>query len=113
MTFRSLGNSNHVVVSLSIDFPSNSQRDTPFQRIVYDYSCSHWDGLQDHLGDVLWKDMFKIYASDAASEFCEWVQVGMDVYIPHKKYQIKPHLSQWFSTACTTAIVHRHHFLHL
>ena len=29
-------------------------------------------------------------ASDAASEFCEWVQVGIDVYIRHGKYQVKP-----------------------
>ena len=33
-----LGNSDHVVVSVSIDFPSKSQRDAPFHRIAYDYS---------------------------------------------------------------------------
>ena len=33
-----LGNSDHVVVSVSIDFPSNSQQDTPFHRTAYDYS---------------------------------------------------------------------------
>ena len=36
MAFR-MGNSDHVVVSVSIDFPSNSKRDALFQRIVYDY----------------------------------------------------------------------------
>ena len=46
----------------------------------------------------------------AASEFCEWVQVGIDVYIPHRKYQVKPHSSPWFSAACAAAIVHRNHF---
>ena len=35
-------------------------------------------------------------ASAAASELCEWVQVGIDVYIPHRKYQVKPHSSPWF-----------------
>ena len=30
-------------------------------------------------------------ASAAASEFCEWLQFGIDVYIPHRKYQVKPH----------------------
>ena len=49
MTFRPLGNSDHVVVSVSIDFPSNSQRDAPFHRVAYDYSCADWDGLHDHL----------------------------------------------------------------
>ena len=47
-------------------------------------------------------------ASAAASEFCEWIQVGTDVYIPHRKYQVKPHSSPWFSA--TAAIVHRNHF---
>ena len=49
-------------------------------------------------------------ASAAASEFCEWVQVGIDVYIPHRKYQVKPHSSPWFSAAFAAAIVHRNHF---
>ena len=49
IAFPSLGNSDHVVVSNSIDFPSNSQRDVTFHRIAYDYSCADWDGLQDHL----------------------------------------------------------------
>ena len=57
--------------------------------------------------------MFKLRASAAASEFCEWVQVGIDVYIPHRKYQVKPHSSPWFSVACAAAIVHRNHFFRL
>ena len=38
---------------------------------VYDYSCSSWDGLCDHLRDVPREDIFKLGASAAASEFCE------------------------------------------
>ena len=38
MAFPPLGNSDHVVISVSIDFPSCSQRDAPFHRIAYDYS---------------------------------------------------------------------------
>ena len=38
MAFPPLGNYDHVAVSLSIDFPSNSQRDAPFHRLAYDYS---------------------------------------------------------------------------
>ena len=56
------------------------------------------------------EDIFKLGASAAASEFCEWVQVGIDVYISHRKYQVKPHSSPWFSAACAQAIVHRNHF---
>ena len=63
--------------------------------------------------DVLWENIFKLSASAAASEFCVWVQVGIDVYIHHCKYQLKPHLSPWFSAACTAAIVYRNPFVHL
>ena len=105
-----LGNSNHVVVSVSIDFPINSNQDALFHCIAYDYSRVEWNGLRNHLRDVQWDDIFKLKASAAVSEFCEWAQVGIDVYIPHCKYPVKPHLSPWFSAACTAAIVHRNHF---
>ena len=53
---------------------------------------------------------FKLTASAVASEFCEWVQVGIDVYIAHCKYQVNSHSSPWFSAVCATALVHRNHF---
>ena len=81
--------------------------------MAYDYSPTDWDGLRDHLRDVTWEDIFKISASAATSEFYEWIQVVIDVYIPHHKYQVKPHSSPWFSAACAAAIVHRNHFFRL
>ena len=53
------------------------------------------------------EDIFKLGTSGAASEVCEWIQVGIDLYIPNKKYQVKPHSSLWFSAYCAVAIVHR------
>ena len=108
--FPPLGNSDHVVVSVSIDFPSNSHWDALFHCIAYDYFHADWDGVCDHLRDVPWEDILKLSASAAASKFCEWVHVGIDVYIPHCKYQVKPHSSPWFSAACEAAIVHGNHF---
>ena len=84
MAFPPLGNSDHVVVSVSIDFSINSKQDAPFHRVVYDL-------IEMVLGDVPWEDIFKLSASAAASEICEWFQVGIDGYIPHRKYQVKPH----------------------
>ena len=69
MAFPPLGNSDHVVVSVSIDFPTNSQRDAPFHHIAYDYSRAYWDGLCDHLRDVPWEDIFKLSASAALVNF--------------------------------------------
>ena len=65
--FPPLGNSDHVAVSVSIEFPSNSQRDISFHRVAYDYSGADSDGLRDHLRDVLWEDIFKLSASAAAA----------------------------------------------
>ena len=105
MGFPPMGNSDDLVVSVSIDFPTNSQRDAPFHHTGYNYFHVDSDGLCDHLRDVPWEGIFKLGASAAASEFCEWFQVGIDVYIPHRKYQVKPHSSTWFSAACAAAIV--------
>ena len=88
MVFPPLGNSDHVG-SVSIEFPSKSQRGVPFHCRAYDYSCADWDSLCDHLRDVPWEDIFKYGASAAASEFCEWVKVGIDVYIPHRNYSFR------------------------
>ena len=104
MAFPPLENSDHAVVSVSIDFPINSKQDTLFHRVAYNYSRTNWDGLGDHLRDIPWEDIFELSASAAASEFCDWVQVGIDVYIPHQKYQVKPHSSPWFPAVCAAAI---------
>ena len=52
----------------------------------------------------------RISLNSGTCEFCEWVQVGIDVYIPHRKYQVKSHSFPLFSAACAAAIVHRNHF---
>ena len=73
MTFPPLENSDHIVVSVSIDFPLNSKWDALFHCIAYAYSVADWDGLHDHLRYVPWEDIFELSASAAASEFCEGV----------------------------------------
>ena len=70
--------------------------DTLFHCIAYDYSCD-WDGVCDHVRDIPWEGIFKLSAFSADSEFCEWLQVGIDVYnITHLKYQVMSHSSPWF-----------------
>ena len=103
VAFHLLGNYDIAVVSVSIDFPSNSKRDDPFYRTAYEYSRADWDGLRDELRDVPWEDIFKLSAS----------AVGIDIYIPHRKYQVKPHSSPLFSAAFAAAIAHRNNFFRL
>ena len=75
----------HLEILLSLHWLSiKFKRDASLYCIAYDYSCADWDGLHNHLGDVPWDDIFKLGASAAASEFCEYVHVGVDVYIPQK-----------------------------
>ena len=83
----------------------------PVENSLWLISCADLDSLCDHFRVVPWQNIFKRIASAAASEFFEWVQVGIDVYIPHHKYQVKPHSSPWFSAVCAAAIVHRNYFL--
>ena len=42
--------------------------------------------------------------------FVKYVQVGIDIYIPFRKCQVKPHSSPLFSAACAASIVGRNHF---
>ena len=85
MAFPPVGNSDHVVVSVSIDVPINSKQDALFHHIACDYSCADWDGPCDHLRDVPWEDIFKLCISAAASD-------------------------PWFSAASAAVIVPRNHF---
>ena len=106
-----------VLIMLLSQFPLTFQliyngMHAPFHHIVYDYSRAHWDGLRNFLKVIPWEDIFKLSAT-AAREFCEWVQVGIDAYIPHIKYQVKPCSSPWISAACAAAILHRNNFYRL
>ena len=110
MTFPPLGNSDHVVVSVSINFPTNSKQDAPFHHRAYDCSRVDWGGLCDHLRDSPCEHIFKLSTSAASGEFSDWGQARIDVYIPHLTYHVKPHSSPSLSAACAAVIVHRNHF---
>ena len=114
MAFPLLGDSNHVVISVSIDIPSISVKgNAPLDCITHDYSCDDWNGLHDHLKDILWEDIFVLGDSATVTEFYRCLQVGIDVYIPHHKYQVKPLSSSWLSNVCATVITHRNHVFSL
>ena len=63
IAFHPMATSDHIVVSISINFLSDSKRDASFHDIAYNYFCADWDGLCDHLRDVPWEDIFKLGAS--------------------------------------------------
>ena len=66
--------------AVSIWCPHNSCRCC--NSLCIAYLCAKWGGLHDHLRDGPWRNIFKIYASAAASELCEWIQFGIDFFQP-------------------------------
>ena len=93
IAFPPLGNSDHVVDLVSIDFPSHSQWDTPFHRIGYDFSSACWDCLCDHSRDVPWGDIFKLGSSAAARDFVSGFRLELVHISLIRKHQVKPHSS--------------------
>ena len=113
MVFPPLGNSDHVAVSVSIDFPTNSQWDAPFHHIAYDYSRADWNGLRDHWemfhGRISSNSVFLLLLVSFVMEF----RLELMCYIPHRFYQVKLHSSAWFSAASAAPIIYRKQFFRL
>ena len=88
-----LENSDHVAVSVAIDFPTNTRQDVLFHRIAYDYSCTNSDNLCYHLRDIPWGDIFKLSTSVAASELYE----GLRLELMHRSLiiSIRSHLNHF------------------
>ena len=79
------------------------KKEYSFSLYRYYYWHADWYDLCDHLRDVPWEDILKL-VSAAAADFCEWIQVGIDVNIPHSKYLVKSHSSSWLSASCATTL---------
>ena len=65
------------------------------------------------ISDIPWVDISKPGATGTVKFFYERVQVGIDIYILHLKYLVKPHLFPLFSAVFAAAIAHRNHFFRL
>ena len=105
-----------VLIMLLSHFPLNFHQiynRMPYFIKILMIILTDWDSLCDHLGDAPWEDIFKLSAPAAAKEFCELVEVGIDLYVSHHMYQVKSHSSPRHSAAFAAAIVHRNHFFYL
>jgi len=106
-----LGTSDHCVVSVASS-TLFSRQSAPFHRTVYNYSKADWCGFRTFLSQVPWRSALKGNVNTAAQEVTEWIQIGMEVYIPSRRYQQKPHSQPWFSPECAAAICQRNFFFH-
>ena len=100
-------------VSVSIDFLPNPKGDSPFHYIGCGYFHTDWEVLHTLMRNVPSGDIFKFGVSTGASEFSDWVEVGIYVCIPHCKYQVKSHSSPCFSATCATAMGYRNQYFRL
>ena len=108
-----LGSSDHVLVSVDLTLKSPSSCESPVHRTSYNYQQGDWDSFRDFLRDAPWNSILSSSVDKCASEVISWIQTGIDSFIPHRRYQVKPHSSPWFSPACAAAIAHRNHYFHL
>ena len=86
-----LGTSDHMVVSIDVKFVVKSTNGHPYHRTVYSYNKAEWGRLRDHLRGASWLDIFKHGATYAAKQTTERVEIGIDCYIPQRKFQLKLH----------------------
>ena len=102
-----LGNSDHVNVSVSIYFPSNSQQDALFHHIAFTILILNgtvfliiWEMFHERMSlKSLLLLLVLYYVSRFRLELSLSliVSLSLNVSIPHCKYQvIKPHTSMWF-----------------
>ena len=111
-TSGSLGNSDHSVVNVVTDFNTLSSRDPPIHRKLYSYHRGDRDNFRDLIRDLPLDYIFRLDAEQCAEKILSSLQVGIDAFIPSRKYQVKPHSTPWFSPAIAAAISHRNHFYH-
>ena len=80
--------SDHFVISVSTEFPSNSKEGAPFHPTACGYSRAYQGSHRGHLRDSSQEDIFKLCASTAGTEFFVWAYL---------KNQVKSYSSPWFS----------------
>ena len=78
--------SDHLVISVDIDFMVKSTNEQPYHRNVYSFNNADWDGFHDYLRDVSWLDIFQHNVNKAGEEISDWIQIGIDCLIPYRKY---------------------------
>ena len=82
-----LGNSDHVLVSVFIDFIWNTHQNASFYTKLMTIAIligMLWDSLHDHLRDVPWEDIIKLSASTAIVTYI----VTRSQYVPLSPYTL-------------------------
>ena len=89
MSYHILVTPDHCLVSVDISFQSPVATAPPIHRTVYQYGKADWDGFRDFLNDALWSYVLSLDPNSTVAELNEWINVGIDVFILSKKFQLK------------------------
>ncbi|CAI9732348.1 Hypothetical predicted protein [Octopus vulgaris] len=98
----------HVAVAVGISLNCSAAKESPIHHALFSYDCGEWDNFLGFLRDVPWTNIFAKPAEACAGEVTTWISAGINIFIPARKYQLKPHSSPWSSPAIT----HHNHFPH-
>ena len=64
LAFHALKNSDHVFITVFIDFPISSNEDAPCHCITFDYSVADRNGSRDHIRDVFHLGTWVLFIRD-------------------------------------------------
>ena len=89
-------NADHVAVSVCIGFPQTQMGILLCTtQYLFEYSNANLKSYERRFMVLTWfhEYLSNCVSSAVATEFCNCVQFGVDIFIPHYKYQFKPYLS--------------------
>ena len=89
--------SDHCVVSVTVNIPPKMTKEVPFHRTVYRYCDADWDSFRSFIADTPRNYIFNHHPTKVASLISDWISSGIEMFIPHKKYQQKPLSQPWFT----------------
>lgn len=75
MVFPLLWNTDHLTVSVSIDFPLPTKRDAPFHDAAFDPSHNKWNGFCHSIRDAPFEGLSNLGASFDISKFHDYAKV--------------------------------------
>ena len=100
------------MVNVEIHFSINSSHEPTIHRKLFSYQHGDWDNFRDLIRDFPLEHISNLDAEECAKDIASWLHMGIDAYIPSRKYQVNPHSSPWFCPAIVAAIAHQNHYFH-
>lgn len=103
-----LGNSDHVLISVSCPLTAEKLVQPKNRRVVWHYNKAKWDELREFYAEYPWHaTCFNIEdVSQCAEAVTEVILLGMELYIPHNTKK-PPSAKPWFNKDCKRACVNK------